>query len=90
MGSERSGNGPRNEAERRRYILQLREAVRERREELVVAAVLRGHRDVEGVSWATGLATVLVRRAMRDLTRRHRADSLEEAVRRLVDSRLRE
>lgn len=91
MGTHRSGSGhgASEEAARRRYILRLRAAVRERREELVVGAVLRGHRDVEAVSWRTGLEAGQVRRVMRDLVRRHRADGPEEAVRRAIASRLR-
>ncbi len=90
MGAHTSGNGASDEAMRREYIQRLRAAVRDRREELVIGAVLRGHRDVEAISWRTGLQAAQVRRLMRDLVRRHRADSLEEAVRAEMATRLRE
>lgn len=69
------------EAARKRYFRRLRAAVAERRESLVIGAVLRGHRDVEGVIWRTGLDAALVRRVERDLIRRHRVQTLEAAVR---------
>ncbi len=71
----------RAEEARKRYFLRLRDAVRERREGLVMDAVLRGHRDVEAICWKTGLEAGQVRRLVRGLVRRHRADSLESAVR---------
>ena len=79
----------RAEEARRRYFGRLREAVRERREGLVIDAVLGGHRDVEGVTWRTGLPAAQVRRVMRDLERRHRGETLEGAVRLEVAARRR-
>ncbi len=90
MGAHTSGNGASDEAARREYIHRLRAAVRDRREELVIGAVLRGHRDVETVCWRTGLQAAQVRRAVRDLMGRHRADSMEGAVRCETAARLRE
>ena len=95
MRDQRSGMPSQRDRQRGRVAARqadlrwLREAVRERREALVIAAVLRGHRDVEGVAWRTGLEAGQVRKVMRDLVGRHRGETLEGAVRSEVAARLR-
>lgn len=86
---EREAARRQTEDRRRRYLRRLRAAVVARREEMVIAAVVRGHRDVAGIAWWSGLEAAHVRRAIRGLVHRHRGQTLEGAVRREVAARCR-